>query len=74
MILLQILGWIILPVFISSAVSTLTEFMIKRFDGNRILNLMKHFNVIVWMNLVLIGDQVLNKLVIISIEKKKKEL
>ena len=36
MIVLQILGWVFLPVFISSAVSTLPEYMNKRFGGNRI--------------------------------------
>ena len=36
MIILQILGWVYLPVFISSGVSTLPEYMKKRFGGSRI--------------------------------------
>ena len=36
MIILQILGWLFLPVFISSSVATLPEYMNKRFGGNRI--------------------------------------
>ncbi len=36
MIILQILGWIFLPVYISSGVATLPEYMNKRFGGNRI--------------------------------------
>ncbi|CAM1323932.1 SLC5A3 (predicted) [Pycnogonum litorale] len=35
-LLLQLLGWFFLPVFIASKVSTLPEFMSKRFGGNRI--------------------------------------
>ena len=36
MIILQILGWVFLPVFISSSVATLPEYMNKRFGGHRI--------------------------------------
>lgn len=36
MIILQILGWVFLPVFLSSGVHTLPEYMNKRFGGNRI--------------------------------------
>lgn len=36
MIIIQILGWIFLPVFIASSVATLPEYMNKRFGGNRI--------------------------------------
>jgi solute carrier family 5 (sodium/myo-inositol cotransporter), member 3 len=36
MIVIQLLGWVFLPVFISSAVSTLPEYMNKRFGGKRI--------------------------------------
>ncbi|THD23190.1 Low affinity sodium-glucose cotransporter [Fasciola hepatica] len=35
-ILLQLLGWVFLPVYISSGVCTLPEFMMKRFGGSRI--------------------------------------
>lgn len=35
-IVLQILGWIFLPVFIASKASTLPEYMFKRFGGQRI--------------------------------------
>jgi uncharacterized sodium:solute symporter family permease YidK len=36
MIILQILGWVYLPVFIASSVATLPEYMKKRFGGSRI--------------------------------------
>lgn len=36
MIIIQILGWVFLPVFISSGVATLPEYINKRFGGNRI--------------------------------------
>jgi SSS family transporter len=36
MLILQILGWVFLPVFIASSVTTLPEYMNKRFGGNRI--------------------------------------
>ncbi|XP_054161738.1 sodium/myo-inositol cotransporter-like [Oppia nitens] len=36
LIILQITGWIFLPVFIASKVCTLPEYMSKRFGGNRI--------------------------------------
>lgn len=36
MIIIQLLGWIFLPVYIASGVATLPEFMNKRFGGNRI--------------------------------------
>ena len=36
MLILQLLGWIFLPVFIASSVSTLPEYMNKRFGGHRI--------------------------------------
>ncbi|XP_021933380.1 sodium/glucose cotransporter 5-like isoform X3 [Zootermopsis nevadensis] len=36
LILLQVLGWIFLPVFIASGVCTLPEYMMKRFGGTRI--------------------------------------
>jgi solute carrier family 5 (sodium/myo-inositol cotransporter), member 3 len=36
MILLQLLGWVFLPVFLASGVATLPEYMSKRFGGNRI--------------------------------------
>ena len=36
MLILQILGWIFLPVFLASSVATLPEYMNKRFGGNRI--------------------------------------
>jgi sodium/myo-inositol cotransporter 3 len=36
MLVLQVLGWVFLPVFISSNVSTLPEYMKKRFGGGRI--------------------------------------
>ncbi|CAF0765506.1 unnamed protein product [Brachionus calyciflorus] len=36
MIIIQILGWVFLPVFIASSVATLPEYMNKRFGGNRI--------------------------------------
>jgi sodium/myo-inositol cotransporter 3 len=36
MLILQILGWVFLPVFIASSVTTLPEYMSKRFGGNRI--------------------------------------
>jgi sodium/myo-inositol cotransporter 3 len=36
MIVIQLLGWVFLPVFIASCVSTLPEYMSKRFGGNRI--------------------------------------
>ncbi|PSN41822.1 Sodium/myo-inositol cotransporter [Blattella germanica] len=36
LILLQVLGWIFLPVFIASGVCTLPEYMMKRFGGARI--------------------------------------
>ncbi|XP_018649692.1 inositol transporter [Schistosoma mansoni] len=35
-VILQLLGWIFLPVYIASGVSTLPEYMKKRFGGNRI--------------------------------------
>ncbi|XP_071486105.1 sodium/myo-inositol cotransporter-like [Diadema antillarum] len=35
-LLLQLLGWIFLPVYIASGVSTLPEYMSKRFGGQRI--------------------------------------
>lgn len=34
--IIQLLGWIFLPVFIASSVATLPEYMNKRFGGNRI--------------------------------------
>ena len=36
MLILQLLGWVFLPVFIASSVATLPEYMNKRFGGNRI--------------------------------------
>ena len=36
MIIIQLLGWIFLPVFIASSVATLPEYMNKRFGGSRI--------------------------------------
>lgn len=33
---LQVLGWVFLPVFIASGVSTLPEYIKKRFGGSRI--------------------------------------
>jgi solute carrier family 5 (sodium/myo-inositol cotransporter), member 3 len=36
MILIQLLGWVFLPVFLASGVATLPEYMSKRFGGNRI--------------------------------------
>ncbi len=36
MIIIQILGWLFLPVFIASTVATLPEYMKKRFGGSRI--------------------------------------
>ncbi|XP_045592204.1 sodium/mannose cotransporter SLC5A10 [Procambarus clarkii] len=36
MVLLQLLGWVFLPVFIASGVSTLPEYTSKRFGGRRI--------------------------------------
>ncbi|XP_042221696.1 sodium/glucose cotransporter 5-like isoform X3 [Homarus americanus] len=36
MVLLQLLGWVFLPVFIASGVSTLPEYTKKRFGGRRI--------------------------------------
>lgn len=36
MIIIQILGWVFLPVFIASGVATLPEYMNKRFGGTRI--------------------------------------
>ncbi|GAA34102.2 sodium/myo-inositol cotransporter, partial [Clonorchis sinensis] len=35
-ILLQLLGWVFLPVYIASGVCTLPEYMKRRFGGNRI--------------------------------------
>ena len=36
MLILQILGWVFLPVFLASSVATLPEYMSKRFGGSRI--------------------------------------
>ena len=36
MVLVQLLGWVFLPVYIGSGVATLPEYMNKRFGGNRI--------------------------------------
>ncbi|KAA0199579.1 hypothetical protein HAZT_HAZT008329 [Hyalella azteca] len=36
LLLLQLLGWVFLPVFIASKVTTLPEYMSKRFGGRRI--------------------------------------
>ena len=36
MIIIQLLGWIFLPVYIASGVATLPEYMNKRFGGTRI--------------------------------------
>lgn len=36
MIVVQLLGWVFLPVYIASGVATLPEYMNKRFGGNRI--------------------------------------
>ena len=36
MIIIQLLGWVFLPVYISSGVSTLPEYINKRFGGTRI--------------------------------------
>ena len=36
MLILQLLGWVFLPVYIASGVATLPEYMNKRFGGNRI--------------------------------------
>lgn len=36
MIIIQILGWVFLPVFIASGVATLPEYMNKRYGGQRI--------------------------------------
>ncbi|KAK7021877.1 Sodium/myo-inositol cotransporter, partial [Halocaridina rubra] len=35
-VLLQLMGWVFLPVFIASGVSTVPEYMMKRFGGKRI--------------------------------------
>ena len=36
MIIIQLTGWVFLPVYMASAVSTLPEYMSKRFGGQRI--------------------------------------
>jgi len=36
MIIIQLLGWVFLPVYIASGVATLPEYMNKRFGGTRI--------------------------------------
>jgi len=36
LIIIQLLGWVFLPVYIASGVATLPEYMNKRFGGNRI--------------------------------------
>lgn len=36
LIIIQLLGWVFLPVYIASGVSTLPEYMHKRFGGDRI--------------------------------------
>lgn len=36
MIIIQLLGWVFLPVYMASGVATLPEYMKKRFGGNRI--------------------------------------
>ena len=77
MIILQILGWVFLPVFISSGVATLPEYMNKRFGGNRIriylsvLSLVLYTFTKISVSFSLLEKWILDKILKLSYYKKK---
>uniref|UniRef100_A0A2P2HZC4 Sodium/myo-inositol cotransporter-like n=2 Tax=Hirondellea gigas TaxID=1518452 RepID=A0A2P2HZC4_9CRUS len=49
LLLLQLLGWVFLPVFIASKVTTLPEYMSKRFGGRRIRTCLALFSIMLYI-------------------------
>ena len=49
MIILLILGWIFLPVYVSSGISTMPEYLRERFGGQRIRTLLAILSLILYI-------------------------